>query len=129
MIRPPPMSTRTATLFTYTTLFRSRPAFGDAARDIGVGAETLLAAVEAIARSVILFGDGTLVGVGIIARERPAPVVQHAVETGRALPILGPTLAAQRRADAIGAKPQQGQAVGLVKAQAGLHVGHLVERS
>src|SRR3546814_16475017 len=49
------------------------------------------------------------------------------VETGRALPILGPTLAAQRRADAIGAKPQQGQAVGLVKAQAGLHVGHLVE--
>src|SRR3546814_2537693 len=43
------------------------------------------------------------------------------------LPILGPTLAAQRRADAIGAKPQQGQAVGLVKAQAGLHVGHLVE--
>src|SRR3546814_13700405 len=29
---------------------RPRPAFGDATRDIGVGTETLLAAVEAVAR-------------------------------------------------------------------------------
>src|SRR3546814_9085544 len=49
---------------------RPRPAFGDATRDLGVGTETLLAAVEAVARPITLFGDGALVGVGIIARPR-----------------------------------------------------------
>src|SRR3546814_9443595 len=33
MIRPPPRSTRTDTLFPYTTLFRSRPAAGARRRD------------------------------------------------------------------------------------------------
>src|SRR3546814_10156585 len=77
--------------------------------------------------SDVCSSDLALVGVGIIARQQPAPVAEHAVEAGRALPILSAALAAQRRADTIFAEPQQGQAVGLIEAQAGLHVGHLVE--
>src|SRR3546814_15953432 len=71
--------------------------------------------------SDVCSSDLALVGVGIIARQRPAPVAEHAVEAGRALPILSAALAAQRRADTIFAEPQQGQAVGLIEAQAGLH--------
>src|SRR3546814_12417238 len=75
---------------------RARPAVGEGGRERGVGTESLLAAVEAVARPIILFGEGALVGVGIIARQRPAPVAEHAVEAGRALPILSAALAAQR---------------------------------
>src|SRR3546814_3963272 len=70
--------------------------------------------------SDVCSSDLALVGVGIIARQRPAPVAEHAVEAGRALPILSAALAAQRRADTIFAEPQPGQAVGLIEAQAGL---------
>src|SRR3546814_18842715 len=39
MIRRPPRSTRTDTLFPYTTLFRSRPGAGLAGGGLGVGGE------------------------------------------------------------------------------------------
>src|SRR3546814_16233473 len=67
---------------------RPRPAFGDATRDIGVGTETLLAAVEEAARPLRPFGDGPPGGVALIARTRPTPAHTPAVEGGRAPPQL-----------------------------------------
>src|SRR3546814_20852405 len=63
---------------------RARPTLDDGARNIGFGAKALLAAVEPVARAAFLFGEGALIGIGIIARHRPAPVAEHAVDARRA---------------------------------------------
>src|SRR5690606_13888785 len=105
----------------------ARPAFGDAARNIGVGAEALLAAVEPVARAAFLFGEGALIGIGIIARNRPAPVAEHAVDARRTGPVLRAAVAAARIVRVAAARAEQRQAVGLVETQADRRLGHLVD--
>src|SRR3546814_15604289 len=54
MIRRPPRSTRTATLFPYTTLFRSKPGAGRAGYVVGddVGAEPMTAGVVGLEEAI-----------------------------------------------------------------------------
>src|SRR3546814_14363540 len=68
MIRRPPRSTRTDTLFPYTTLFRSRATHGHALGDIGIEQRVFLAValadhaagvlVHVVRRAVALVGAG-----------------------------------------------------------------------
>src|SRR3546814_9171818 len=68
MIRRPPRSTRTDTLFPYTTLFRSRATHGHALGDIGIEQRVFLAValaehaagvlVHVVRRAVELVGAG-----------------------------------------------------------------------
>src|SRR3546814_6848645 len=67
MIRRPPRSTRTYTLFPYTTLFRS------------AGLDVLLPCLHLVG----LDGDGALDGPGIAAHLR-TPLVEHGVLVGEA---------------------------------------------
>src|SRR3546814_8257061 len=61
MIRRPPRSTRTDTLFPYTTLFRSLPLLAAASQ--GVGVVNLYPGVDAAVRTVpgVVVANGTLV--------------------------------------------------------------------
>ena len=106
---------------------RAGPALDHAARDIGVAAEALLAAVETVAAAAQAFGKDALVAVGIIARNRPAPRTEHAVGARRTRPVLRPAVAAQRIADTARAGAEKAEAVGLVEPQACRQVGDLVE--
>src|SRR3546814_7861569 len=68
MIRRPPRSTRTDTLFPYTTLFRSRHLVGEALHDaelLGIGA------------GAALLGQGLRGGVGVLADLREDLLVPH----------------------------------------------------
>src|SRR3546814_11084149 len=68
MIRRPPRSTRTDTLFPYTTLFRSRHAAGDRPRFLA-GAPEAVEAVGALDRATGVLGDPEAIGFGTVERK------------------------------------------------------------
>src|SRR3546814_3868440 len=79
MIRRPPRSTRTDTLFPYTTLFRAVEDPGDAAVLAADGAEAVLPVslfLEAVAphRQELVFRNETLAGLHQVAELRPQDV-------------------------------------------------------
>src|SRR3546814_19851651 len=91
MIRPPPISTRTDTLFPYTTLFRSHPSHAEdapiprvlvAGRGCAAGAGRGPGAARSLAgrRAALRAGCKTEVGVGrlVVPAPRPGAVSGHA---------------------------------------------------
>src|SRR3546814_15221805 len=88
MIRRPPRSTRTDTLFPYTTLVRSRP--GDVEANLTKHL-TMIAAARAGGAQVLLFPELSLTGYGVgeqtpaLAMPRGHAVLARLAEASRAI--------------------------------------------
>src|SRR3546814_3551157 len=68
MIRRPPRSTRTDTLFPYTTLFRSKEYGTGSSRDWAAKATQLLGVTAVVAESLERIHRSNLIGMGVLPR-------------------------------------------------------------
>src|SRR3546814_14196500 len=87
MIRRPPRSTRTDTLFPYTTLFRSKPSRAD---EIAIGAGFLLVLDDQVGKFADRAGAETEQHGGVVLGEALEVAVHPALARGGGKRIVGP---------------------------------------
>src|SRR3546814_14157828 len=88
MIRRPPRSTRTDTLFPYTTLFRSRPAIDRRLAHVEIGRRRAMRIVRPDRMLVVALSEAAEIGRAIMAdgfeRQLSEALLNFAAQIGRA---------------------------------------------